>query len=94
MILKIIVAGITLFCHIFFLALTQILYISGYDILPLVFEEFPLWLTDDVDYLRGLAWDNRNDKDNNMVNRIAGEGAITERSLNLDVIQVIAIIII
>ena len=36
------------------MVLTQVLFIAGYDILPIVFEKFPLWLTDDVDYLRGM----------------------------------------
>ena len=36
----------------------------------------------------GMAWDNRYDDDNNMVDRIAGEGALSERSVDLDTLLV------
>ena len=35
-----------------------------------------------------MAWDNRNDDDNFMVDRIAGEGALSERSVDLDYLLV------
>ena len=41
---------------------------SGYDVLPVVFDRLPLDIQDDPDFLRGLAWDNR-DQDKDIVER-------------------------
>ena len=41
---------------------------TGYDILPITFDRLPLDIRDDVDYLRGLAWLQR-DKDVDIVVR-------------------------
>ncbi len=49
--------------HIMFVAITAILMVSGYDVLPVVFDQLPLDIRDDQDFLRGLAWDNRDDSD-------------------------------
>ena len=39
---------------------------SGYDVLPVVFDRLPLDIQDDPDFLRGLAWDNR-DQDSDII---------------------------
>ena len=44
----------TLFGHIFFIGLTAVLIAIDYDILPLVFDKFPLFLKNDVDFRRGI----------------------------------------
>ena len=49
-------AGIALSMHIFMLFLTGALFLSGYDILPVNFEEVPLDLSKDSTKLRADAW--------------------------------------
>ena len=59
MLVFLLVSAMTLAGHMFFLGLTGILTMTGYDIIPLVFDRLPLDLKGDVDYLRGLPWDYR-----------------------------------
>ena len=49
---------------------------------------FPLDILDDVDYLRGLAWDQRNEEENKIVNRGASEVSVTQQSQLLDQVRV------
>ena len=49
----------TLSCHLFFVLLVLILYLAGVDILPLVFERLPLDIPDNEEFLKGLAWNQR-----------------------------------
>ena len=39
-----------------------VLLVAKVDVLPIHFESIPLEIRDDVDYLRGLAWDERDEK--------------------------------
>lgn len=34
---------------------------TGYDIFPIVFDRIPLDIQDNEDFLRGLAWEQRNE---------------------------------
>ncbi|XP_074662875.1 protein dispatched homolog 1-like [Tubulanus polymorphus] len=52
--------GLALACHFIVIFITLILFRTGYNILPLEFDRLPLSLEDDVDYRRGLAWQNKN----------------------------------
>ena len=54
--------------HISFVVITAALMVSGYDVLPLVFDRLPLDIQDDPDFLRGLAWDNR-DQNSDIITR-------------------------
>ena len=56
------VSGVFLGFHIFFIVVTMILTAIGYDIIPIVFDRLPLDIRDNEDFLRGIAFDQRNDK--------------------------------
>ncbi|CAH1790939.1 unnamed protein product [Owenia fusiformis] len=53
--------GIALGGHILLTLVTGILFVSGYDILPTNFKAVPLDLTNDDHFLRGEAWNNKDD---------------------------------
>ena len=42
-------------------AVTIIMMVVGYDILPIVFEQIPLDIVDNKFFRRGLAWQHRNE---------------------------------
>ena len=72
-------SGLALAGHISFMVITGILMASGYDVMPLVFDRLPLDITDDPDYLRGMAWDHR-DKDLDII--IRGSSVSAEVSIS------------
>ena len=49
-------------CHVLMLVLTGVLVLAGVNVLPLVFDRLPLDIRDNTYYLRGLAWQHRNDE--------------------------------
>ena len=53
-----------------------------------IFFRFPLDLVDDVDHLRGLSWDQRNEDENNILDRGRSEESLTHQSQLLDTLQV------
>ena len=59
------VAVVTLGLHVFMLLLVIVMLAAGVNILPLVFEQLPLDIKDHTEYLKGLAWDYRDD--NNVI---------------------------
>ena len=71
--------GLTLVIQISFFAILGILVVSGVEVVSLVFDRVSLEIKDDVDYLRGLAWDERN-KDTDVIDRIELTDGIKERA--------------
>ena len=57
-------------------------------ILDLSFFRFPLDLTDDVDYLRGLSWDQRNEEENHILDRGRSQVSQEQQTQLLDTLQV------
>ena len=53
------IIGITLGIHIFMVLLMAVLARLGYDVFPIVFDRIPLDITNNEDYLRGLAREER-----------------------------------
>ena len=51
--------------------ITMLLAVRGYDIIPITFDRLPLDLLEDVDYLRDMAWFNR-DQGKDMIERFSG----------------------
>ena len=79
--MAIILTGCTLAANILLLLITAILVRVGYDILPITFDRIPLDIQDDPDFLRGLAWEQRN-TDTTLVSRGSSNvGNETERSV-------------
>ena len=52
------------------------------------FLRFLLDLVDDVDHLRGLSWDQRNEDENNILDRGRSEVSLKQQSQLLDTLQV------
>ena len=48
-------AGVGLTVHLLFVAVTVFLLVAGYNILPLVFDDIPLTIQNDVMYRRELV---------------------------------------
>ena len=66
--------------------LSALLIVTGYDLLPLEFGGLPLFIPDDVDYLRSLAWYARDD-DGTVIQRTnpdISDGTEKERSQYAD----------
>ena len=59
----------TLGLHVFMLLLVIVMLAAGVNILPLVFEQLPLDIKDHTEYLKGLAWDYRDD--NNVIDDVS-----------------------
>ncbi|KAL8603219.1 hypothetical protein ACOMHN_025234 [Nucella lapillus] len=59
--------ALALGCHVFFLALSGILVVSGYDLIPANFENLPLELHDEPWLKREYAWLDRDDYPNRVV---------------------------
>ena len=53
----------TLALHIFALLMFLMLFLLGYNILPFNFAGLPLKITDNTEYLRGLAWTEKKSHD-------------------------------
>lgn len=83
-------AGITLGLHLLMVLITVILLAAGYDILPLELSALPLDIRDDPDYLRGIAWQERWETDDNgIIDRNAlADANQTERSVLYQKIEI------
>ena len=51
-----------LVAHALMVVLTAALVVAGVNVLPLVFDRLPLDILDNKHFLRGLAWDYRNEE--------------------------------
>ena len=81
--------GITLSGQLFFLFLVVVLAAAGVNVAPFSLDRFPLEILDDVDYLRGLAWDEK-DEDTGVIQRGSGnEGREDERTEFGDVLTML-----
>ena len=72
--------------QLFFVVLLVVLLVAGVDVLPFELSRVPLEIRDDVDYLRGLAWDEK-DEDTNVIERFSIEDAQGERSAVIDILS-------
>ena len=61
--MRLIVSVSTLALHIFALLMFLMLFLLGYNILPFNFAGLPLKITDNTEYLRGLAWTEKKSHD-------------------------------
>ena len=82
-------AAVTLLAHLFLVMLSGALLGGGYDLVPIEFGSLPLYIPDDVDYLRSIAWYTKDDTDA-VIERTSpdtADGTEKERSLYGDVIE-------
>ena len=75
--------GIGLGFQFFFFSLMIVLMAAGVEVIPLVFDRVPLDIEDNIDFLRGLSYDERNDE-TNIVDRLYLEGSGGERTVVID----------
>lgn len=61
--------------------LTMLLLYAGVDLFPIKFGNLPLDIVDDVDYLRGLAWQERTETDDVIDRNALAEAVQSERSV-------------
>ena len=69
--------------QMFFILLMLVLFVAGVEVVPFVLDRVPLDIKDDVDFLRGLAWDER-DVDTDVIERLKFTERLTERTTTLD----------
>ena len=73
--------GVTLSIQVFFIALVAVLVATGVNVIPFSVGRFPLEINKDVDYLRGLAWSQKNEDDHNhatIIERLEGSEGLVE----------------
>ena len=66
--------------QIFFVALFVGLVMAGVNVMPLAMDSLPLDIKDDVDYLRTQTWANKEEEENNIVDRLTFSSTEAERS--------------
>lgn len=71
------------------MVITVLLAMSGYDILPITFDQLPLEIRDDVDYLRGLAWQERQEDTEIIARGVTKDNTVPLRSVAVDFLQLI-----
>ncbi|ELT97356.1 hypothetical protein CAPTEDRAFT_185181 [Capitella teleta] len=79
--------GVTLGLHIMMLFITAVLVRIGYDILPISFDQLPLNILDDDDFLRGLAWSKRDEETGIIVRGLSEDNTESPRSVPADFLQ-------
>ena len=68
------------------MVLLVILLVLGVDVLPFELDRLPLDIRDDVDFLRGLAWDSKSEGQNNIIERFSFGEIQGERTAVIDVL--------
>lgn len=79
-------SAVFLIGHLLFLFITFVLTRLGYDIIPISFGRLPLNIIDDEDFLRSLAWSER-DSDGSVIERGAVISEETLRSVPYDFVD-------
>ena len=57
------VSGVFLGAHLLMFAITMSLYAAGFSVISIEFGQLPLDILDNKYYLRGLAWQHRDEND-------------------------------